>query len=701
MSHKLDIKRFRFNGNMYHYIPVESIRSEEDMPLFHKSKYSKYQNVGMAFDIETTSFETPEGKHLATMYMWQFAIGDMTVIGRTWGDFLLFMEFLNQKAEKEDCELLILDQNFSFEFQFIKGWFHWNKRKDGNPDIFAKSDREILYARWKRCEFRDTLALTGMGLDRYAKNYGLPISKLSGELDYSLIRHSGTELQNNEIAYSINDVQVLRWFYEIYLYPEFLKKGKIIPLTSTGIVRQEMKELFDSLPKSEKAEYHRMIRNAFPPYILYMAMRQYLFRGGLTHANTSLCNALINERAASYDLKSAHPSSMLREKFPYKFYRVNKKLFNKVLEECREGEYTFIGSFIFKNIRAKGWHCIESKNKLVNYSPDAVFENGRLAFASEITVDLCSIDWENYEKMYTFDSVECEWLYEAEMKPLPDFLRKMVCKYFELKEVTENPIDRGNVKRKVNGLFGMCSTGLVEQEVIFDEVKNEFILSSDVKNYFELYRNLLLLPQWSIYIAAYTRRDIVDIIDMTGPDSVYYDTDSDKILNYEKYEDKIEEFNARRMEANMNMELYDFNPEHFRRIGCFELEYITDPDGLKVLGAKRYVVKHDGETHVTVAGMRKGSLEAYCEKNGLDVFETFKDGLRLDRTYSRKQTTSYTDHDFEYDLTDYLGDKTRIREKSAVAIYSIPFEMNVEKEFLNRIAIMREERQNQIWKGVL
>lgn len=698
----MDIKRFRFKGNMYHYIPASEIRSASDLPLFYKSKYSKYQDAGMAFDIETTSFETPEGKHLATMYMWQFAIGDWSIIGRTWSEFIYFMELLNERAEQLKCDLLILDQNYSFEFQFIKAWFKWNKRKDGNPDIFAKSDREILYARWKRCEFRDTLALTGMALSRYQKNYGLPIAKLDDELDYSLYRHSGTELKNNEIAYSINDVQVLRFFYEMYLYPEFLKKGKQIPLTSTGIVRAEMKELFEELPKKEKAEYHRMIRNAFPPYILYMAMRQYLFRGGLVHANTSLCNALIEECAASFDLKSAHPSSMLREKFPYKFYRVNKKLFSKVVEECRPGDYGFIGCFTFKNIRAKGWHCIESKNKLVDYSPDATFENGRLAYASSITVDLCSIDWWNYEKMYTWDSYECHWLYEAEMKPLPDFLRKMVCKYFEQKEtLPKDSVEYGLSKRKLNGLFGMCATGLVEQEVIFDEELNEFKLSSEYKNYFELYRNLLLLPQWSIFIAAFTRADICSILDITGPDSVYYDTDSDKIINYEKYMDAIEEFNARRMKANANMELYDFNPEHFRRIGCFELEYITEPDGLKVLGAKRYVVKHDGETQVTVAGMRKGSLEDYCRKNNLDVFETFTDGLKLDRTYSRKQTTSYTDSEFEYVLTDYQGNTAGIHEKSAVAIYAIPFEMNVEKEFLYRISLNRLERQNQVWKGVL
>ena len=80
------------------------------------------------------------------------------------------------------------------------------------------------------------------------------------------------------------------------------------------------------------------------------------------------------------------------------------------------------------------------------------------------------------------------------------------------------------------------------------------------------------------------------------------------------------------MKKNKEMELYDFDPKHFIKIGCFELEYITDPDGFKVLGAKRYIVKHDGEITVTVAGMKKGSLEEYCNKNNLDIWKEFSNG---------------------------------------------------------------------------
>lgn len=697
----MELKRFRLDGKMYHYYEVTEDLVVDDLPRLKNYNESGYNDRGLAFDIETTSFED-DGEHRATMYCWQFGIDEYTYWGRTWNQFLNFIECLNERAEQAEITAIVWVANFSFEFQFIKGWFKWNRDKYNHPDIFAKNDREILYARWRNIEFRDSNALTGCGLSHYKKNYNLDVDKLVGDLDYELYRHSGTPMTNREIAYCINDVQVLTNFHKKYILNQFISEKKPIPLTSTGVVREDTKEAFKEESKEYQKGYLRFIRNCTPNEQLYTVFRQYLFRGGLVHANTSMCNATIEERAASYDLKSAHPSHMLQDLFPTKFHRVNKNLFNKVLADSRSGEYGFIVCAKFINIRASGWHSIESKNKLVDFSEDAVFENGRLAYASFIEVVLTNIDYFNYEKMYVWDKMEVKYLYETEMLPLPDFLRKMVCKYFYIKESTSKDTFEYNLaKRKLNSLFGMCATGLVESEVIFNEETNEFELSGNVKDYYELTRNLLLLPQWAIWIAAYTRKDIVDMLYITGCDSIYYDTDSDKIIHYDKYIGKIAAFNSMKMQINRDMETYEYDKKIFERLGCFEQEYITDPNGLKVLGAKRYVVKHDGKVQVTVAGMVKGSLEEYCKAYNLDVFDVFTNHLKLDVNFSKKQTTSYYDHEFMTVLSDYKGKAAGVHEKSCVAIYKIPFEMNIEREFLKRVLVMAEERKNQIYKGVL
>lgn len=698
------MKRFRSNGKSYSFILAsEILTGVESLPVKKFKIYkSGYASTALAFDIETTSYYSEvHKKDLATMYIWQIGIDGRCIIGRTWYEFIKIVNMI--AAEFQECQVICWVQNFSFEWQFIKSLLQWNETKLGYSDIFAKDTRTILYARYKSIEFRDSMSLTAMGLGRYQKNYNLKIGKLSGDLDYSKMRHYATSLgrngiTNQELAYCINDVLVLNEWHKTYIRKEFLDLERTIPLTSTGLVRQDMKEEFSKMSREEKKKMRSWLANSQPSESIYLIWRNWLFRGGLTHANTVRCNTLTWETFWSYDLKSAHPSSMLREKFPGKFLRRNPVAFESCIQQARDKEYAFWGIFVFKNIRAAGWHCLESKNKIIEHSEDATFENGRLAYASWIKVALTDIDWMNYEDMYTFDSYEVRLLYQAEYKMLPDYVRKTVMKYFILKEtLPKDSPEYMNAKRKLNSCFGMAATGLPEHEIIYDPESNELRPGFYSKTYEELTRFLIMLPQWAMYIAAYTRRAIVESLVECGVDSIYYDTDSNKVANPERYEKWFNQYNDKIRAANTSMEVYDFDRSKLMEIGCFEKEY--EGGRYKVLGAKRYMVEHDGEIQVTVAGMVKGSFESYCIAKGLDMWDEFKDELTIPKEYSMKQTTVYHDQEFDDELTDFRGETVKIHEGSCVAIISIPFSMSVEEEFLNRIVTLQDIRSRMIAKG--
>ena len=699
MSYKMR-KSFTMDGNKYTYIPYNKLDLNKLKLSGDRFRFG-YLKIGCAFDIETTSFYSPKyDKDLATMYIWQLSLNKDTIIGRTWEEFKELIEKLSDFAAEHDGVILCLIQNLSFEFQFIKSLFAWNINREGYPDIFAKDDRTILYAKYKNIEFRDTLALTGMSLARYQKNYNLDVGKLEGDLDYTLYRHTKTNVTQREIAYCINDVQVLADFFYKYLLPTYIKPGIKIPLTSTGIVRADIKAAFMEIPKEERRKLQRRINNAQPTEEVYKLWRNYLFRGGLVHASTIACNYLWEESFASLDLKSAHPSNMLCLKYPWKYNRRNKSLFPEILEQARSGEYDFFGVFIFHNIRASGFHSLESKNKIIEYSPDAVFENGRLVWASKIKVALISLDWFNYEDLYEWTSYEVRVIYQAKLDYLPDYVRKVICKYFYLKEtLPKDSVEYGLAKRKLNGIFGMAATSLPEREVIFNPETNEMDLSANTRSYEELTRYLIMLPQWAIYTAAATRRSIVRSIKACEFDSMYYDTDSNKIMHYEAHKQWFDNFNEERMKLNRSMNVYDYDKKYFGRLGCFELEYMGTR--FKVLGAKRYLVEHDGEIQVTVAGMVKGSLEKYCKKYNLDIWEMFTDDLRLPAGDSEKKTTVYYDHDFTDTLTDYEGNTETVHEGSCVAIIDIAFTMSMEEDFINRIEQLSHERERMIHKGFL
>ena len=699
-------KRIKAKGKYYYYTPVEFF--DPDILRGREVFHSGYLNVAFSFDIETTSYYSEKyKKDLATMYIWQCGIDKYTIIGRTWEEFVSLIEKVNLIAEESQGTILCLIQNLSFEFQFLKGWFNWNiDKKTGAPEIFAKNDRQVLYAKYKNIEFRDTLALTDMGLARYKKNYGLSIDKLVGDLDYSLYRHYETQITNEELSYCINDVQILNDWYYKYLVPYFLEVDKTIPLTATGLVRQDLREEFAKLPKKDRKKLQTRIRNAQPTEDVYKLWRAWLFRGGYVHANVAACNFLCEAPFVSEDLKSAHPAQMLLRNFPWKFNRRNKSHFDEILSQARSGEYAFFGIFKFYDITASTYHTLESKSKIIESALDTAYENGRLIKSSFIKVCLTDIDFFNYELLYRWSRYEVTVVYQARYEPLPDFLRKTVMKYFILKEtLPKDTPEYNNAKRRLNSCFGCCATSLPERSLLFNKDENNFILSEDLKEYDELIRWLILIPQWAIWIAAYTRNDIVRGITEDGStknyglDCIYYDTDSLKVMNWESHKEWFENFNNYKYKLSQNMETYGYDKKYFSKIGQFDYEYTGER--FKVLGAKRYLVEHDGKIQCTVAGMVKGSLEKYCEENNLDIWEQFTDNLILSPEFSKKQTTIYTDTEITDEITDYIGKTLPIYEKSCVAIISIPFTMSVEVAFLDRIKSVMKERRRMVHKGIL
>ena len=78
----------------------------------------------------------------------------------------------------------------------------------------------------------------------------------------------------------------------------------------------------------------------------------------------------------------------------------------------------------------------------------------------------------------------------------------------------------------------------------------------------------------------------------------------------------------------------------------------------------------------------------------LSVFE-------LPRDKSGKTTTVYTDDAIDDYIVDYNGEGMAIHEESCVSIIDIPFKLNVTREFIEQILQKKEERKNQIYKGVL
>ena len=264
----------------------------------------KRKNVGRicaGFDIETTAIEDR-----SYMYHWQVSWNDKVLLGRRWEQFEDFCRFVNIYAKRQRIIVIIWVANLGFEFSFIGRRFPWKR-------VFATDAHHPLVCEYENIQFREALDISGQGgLRQLAKNF-CQTQKLVGDLDYSVIRNSMTELDAKSTQYCINDVVILSEFAE-WIFQTFSDKHKDIPMTATGIIRAEVREAAEKTGKIK--EIRQGIRSMFPDNKDdYNYIMRFLFRGGYTHANVWYAMMDLNNVIGA-DLKSSYPGSMLHEKYP-------------------------------------------------------------------------------------------------------------------------------------------------------------------------------------------------------------------------------------------------------------------------------------------------------------------------------------------------------------------------------------------------
>lgn len=704
-----------FKGKTYEYLkPHEFINNPE---LYIDSeikniKQSKYLNIGSAFDIETSHID----EHHSIMYMWQFGIGSINIIGREWVEFVELLDCLNKHLKLNDeRKLFCFIHNLSYEWAFTRKHLEFafdNKHKKNK--VFAMEERKVVYFETiQHIEFRDSLILTQRPLKALSDAYNLNCEKLTGEIDYNMILTPKSKLTDSHIAYGIMDIRVLVELFDKYAKKEFLAKQIKCPLTSTGVVRDELKRTFKALPTKEKKKHKNMMKRAFPTKSEYESLFKWVFRGGYVHSNIETVDeSMVCTLAGSQDFKSSYPAVLLQYDYPERFCKKDKEFFYKIMYD-REfmRKNAFYGTFKFKKIRAKYPHSIESINKLYKYdSKSLVADNGRLVYCDEITVCLTEQDWLNYLDWYEFESVECiSKLRVSSKKPLPTWFKDLILKYFYLKETCDkDSIEYKLAKARLNSFYGMCVTSIINSSYTYEN--DEMILTNDGTSYERLIGKEILLPFYGIWCTAYARRNLLrgaflPFCVSGSSDQVYYgDTDSCKYANiigndyiFQNYNDRIERINKK-------MYVGKYDRSLFMNIGKFDFEHKYFKQ--KFLGAKRYMTtyvsynkkknKFELKTDVTVSGCVKGSLQEYCKENELDIYNEFHDGMKLNEKYSHKLTSYYNDEPFSIDVCDAYGDTYNVNELSCVVLNDAPFSMSLTPEYMRLIFKLKEQNKKRI-----
>ena len=606
------------------------------------------------------------------MYIWTFNINNETYYGRTWEDFVKFLDILEKLVP---VKKYVFVHNLSFEFQFLQGFLDFEL-------VFARKSHKVIKAELKNynIEFRCSYFMSNVSLDKLAKTYNLNTKKLVGNLDYNKIRHSKTKLTKKELSYCENDTQVVAEYIRKML-DEYITLDRI-PLTNTGQVRRELRDIVQ-----KDFAYRKYVKPSIniDTHIYNLLVK--CFAGGYTHANWIYTNRII-KNVVSYDFTSSYPYVMLTNKYPMgEFKKCNIKKFEQIIDI-----FAYIVVVKFKNIKCKFYNNFISKSKCVEISGGR-YDNGRVIQAEELKIIVTDVDLKYILRAYKYEEYEIEEAYYSVYKYLPiqfiDFILQKYENKTKYKNVKGKEVEYAIEKGRFNSLYGMSVTNTIRDEVEYDKKLgwNEVKLSNEeIIKRLKIEKNKCFMSfSWGVWVTAYARNNIIQNIIDNDKYVIYSDTDSiklaegynkEKIENYNKY--VIEKIKKVSDELKINIDRYkpkdSKGKEHL--IGVFDedgkyKEFITQ-------GAKKYAyTDEEDKIHITVAGVPKSGAKQLKNLN------EFKDDLIFDYKYTNKQQIVYCDNMQSVELTDLNGDKFIVNDKSGCCLLPSSYTLGKSIDYLD------------------
>lgn len=662
-------------------------------------KRKKFDNTIYAFDIETTSYLILNGKQIpaidylklsdkeqkdaikcATMYIWQFSINDIVYYGRSWDELKLFLKRLDENVPERK---FVFVHNLSFEFQFLKSQFHFEEvtaRKSHKTMTALMRDYNILF----KCSY----IMSNCALKYLPDLFNLPVEKMVGDLDYSLIRTSQTDLTDEEMKYCENDCLVVYYYIleELKTY-EYVNK---IPTTSTGKVRKELQALVRTDYKYRRLVYKAINTN---PHVYNLLVQA--FGGGYTHANWIYADEVL-ENVDSYDETSAYPYVLVTCRFPSSEF----KPCNIKRKKDMSKHLCYLLVVRFYNIKCKYYNNFISASKC-NYIKGAKYDNGRIISAEEIEITLTDIDFyfilDTYKGSYEIvESWFCNYAYLP--KQFIEFVLQKYVNKTEFKGVAGKEIEYQKEKNKFNALYGMSVTNMIRDNVVYkDDVEEWFeeeLTNDEIIDKLQIEKKKSFLSfAWGVWVTAYARDNLLRRVIELDDYVVYCDTDSCKLVDgydksvFEKYNESVVE-KIKFVSKHLEIPFEKYAPKDKKGVphllGVFESE--TEGDSKYTYskfitqGAKKYAVEQNGKIKITIAGVPKSGAKA------LKSLDDFRDNLVFKYEDTNKNILMYVDAQDSFELTDYLGKKAIVNDKSGCCLLPTTYVLGKSEEYANLIS---------------
>lgn len=352
------------------------------------------------------------------------------------------------------------------------------------------------------------------------------------------------------------------------------------------------------------------------------------------YVNQNLIGDVI-ENVYSWDISSSHIGFLARKKFPSTEFKKTKNG-EESLEIIKNKSYCWFGRVAFWGLKWK----TPFKTDLSKF--DFWWEDDERKCCSMLVTDL---DLSYFDKIFTWDKrCICEIFYSKYSYIKDTNCHDMIYNLYEWKEeAKKKEIFKDIFKPMTEFPYGQSiKTAYYENGVVYNEVKDSFDFKHNGELTEESFKKVQktlsedrgLPMQFGLWIVAYSRLELVEIMSRVGFENVVYvDTDCIKFIG--EGGNKIIEERNKEIDQEFN-EFYKAKLTKFNsKLGRWKFE--GKFKRFKTIGVKQYMVENEnGEIEVTCTGAEKENLNKFFE-NKANPFLWFKKNMLADDIYVSKR----------------------------------------------------------------
>ena len=397
----------------------------------------------------------------------------------------------------------------------------------------------------KTISFKDSLKKLPFTVDKIAKDFKLPIQKLS--IDYKAERKIGHKLTDEEQQYILNDTEIMARALNVQ-FEQGLTKLTIgsDALSSYKKTQPQFKYLFPELN----------------PTIDSFCRKAY--HGGWCYVNPKYQNIDIKEGQV-FDVNSLYPWALYANEYPVgepRFY---------LGEYEQDDEYPLYIQKLrcsFK-LRKGKFPIIQLKNSRFFLDTEYLVES-----IEPVELTLCSVDLKLFLENYECECIEyvCGYKFKKQGELFTDYINQ----WMAVKESSQGAI-RALAKLMLNNLYGKFATNphVIEKKPVIVDGSVEYVTCEDYQN------GGVYIPV-GLFCTAYAREKTVRTAQLVYDRFVYADTDSLHLIGLD-IPDVIKD---------------EVHPSH---LGKWKRE--SEFTRARFLKAKTYIEDENGKLNVKCAGM--------------------------------------------------------------------------------------------------